>query len=158
VFDQAFGLPMHVLVIHAVVVLVPLTALAALVYAVVPRWRWVLRWPMLVGAAVSLGAGLVAKLSGEAFFEGLGRPPFVADHQAQGNLLVWVLLAFLVVAVAAAFLLGGPSPLRGGREWPGAVRAVQVVVAVLLLVVAVGAGVQVVRTGDAGARAVWSGQ
>ena len=36
----------------------------------------------------------------------------------------------------------------------------QIVVAVLLVVVAVGAGVQVVLTGDAGARAVWgsSGQ
>jgi xanthine/uracil permease len=156
VFDQVTGLPVHVLVIHAVVVLVPLIVLTALAYALVPQWRWLLRWPLLAGSAGCLAAGFVAKKSGEAFFDRLNEPEFVAEHAARGQLLVWLLLAFFLVSAAAAFMLGGPTPLLGGRERAGAARPVQMVVAALLVVVALGTGVQVVRTGDAGARATWS--
>ena len=41
------GLPLHPLVVHAVVVLSPLAALGGLLYAAVPRWRWWLRWPLV---------------------------------------------------------------------------------------------------------------
>lgn len=34
-----FGLPAHPLVVHAVVVLLPLAAVAAIAAALVPRWR-----------------------------------------------------------------------------------------------------------------------
>src|SRR3712207_2115532 len=37
VFDQFNGMPVHVLLVHAAVVFVPLLVLAAVVYAVVPR-------------------------------------------------------------------------------------------------------------------------
>jgi hypothetical protein len=155
-FDQVTGLPVHVLVIHAVVVFVPLVVLVALAYALVPRWRWLLRWPLLAGSAGCLAAGYVARESGEALFDRLNEPEFVAVHAGRGQLLVWFLLAFFVVSVAAVFMLGGPTPLLGGRERAGAAGPVQLVVAALLVVAAVGAGVQVVRTGDAGARATWS--
>ncbi len=36
-FDTVFGLPTHPLIVHAVVVFVPLTALAAIALTVVPR-------------------------------------------------------------------------------------------------------------------------
>ncbi|HZC26782.1 MAG TPA: hypothetical protein VE287_07150 [Actinopolymorphaceae bacterium] len=155
-FDHVFGLPMHVLVIHAVVVFVPLTALAALAYAVVPHWRWLFRWPLLVGSAASFVAGFVARQSGQALFDKLNSPAVANVHASRGHLLFWFLLAFFVVSVAAVFMLGGPSPLTGGRVWGGAAPPVQLVVAALLVVVSVGTGVQVVRTGDAGARAVWA--
>ena len=38
-FDQINGLPVHVLVLHAAVVFVPLLALGAIVYALVGPWR-----------------------------------------------------------------------------------------------------------------------
>ncbi|WP_020575825.1 DUF2231 domain-containing protein [Actinopolymorpha alba] len=154
-FDSAFGLPLHVLVIHAVVVFVPLTVLGALGYAVVPRWRWLLRWPVLLGAAASLGSAFVAKQSGYSFFQQLGAPSLAKAHEDQGQLLVWVLLGFFVVVAAATFTLSGPTRLVNGRQYPGAARPVQLVVAVVLVAAALVAGVQVVRTGDSGARAVW---
>ncbi len=58
VFDYIFGLPMHPLIIHAVVVLVPLSALVAIAFAVRPTWRHVLRWPLAVGGVVSGVTGL----------------------------------------------------------------------------------------------------
>jgi uncharacterized membrane protein len=166
VFDQAFGLPLHVLVIHAVVVLVPLTVLAALVYAVLPRSRRALRWPLLAGALISLVSGYVATESGEALFHHLGEPDFVRSHKDNGELLLWVLVALTAVAVLAVLVLGeqsGRPTGTGGRSvearlaQSGAARPIQVLVAILLVAVAVTAGVQVVRTGDSGARAVWQG-
>ncbi|REF35487.1 DUF2231 domain-containing protein [Thermasporomyces composti] len=163
-FDQAFGLPLHVLVIHAVVVLVPLTVLAALVYAVLPRSRRALRWPLLAGAVISLVSGYVAIESGEALFRHLGEPDFVRAHKDNGDLLLWVLVALTAVVVLAVLVLGeyqgserlARSPVEA-RAQSGAARPIQVLVAVLLVAVAVTAGVQVVRTGDSGARAVWEG-
>lgn len=178
-FDQAFGLPLHVLVIHAVVVVVPLTVLAALVYAVLPRSRRALRWPLLAGAVISLVSGYVATKSGEALFQHLGEPEFVVAHKDNGDLLLWVLLAFTVVVALAVFVLGDHQHSDGlqadgaradgrpageerrrvevRRGQGGAARPVHVLVAILLVVVSVAAGVQVVRTGDSGARAVWEG-
>ena len=43
-FDRISGLPAHPLIVHAAVVLVPLLALGAIVYAVVPPLRKHFRW------------------------------------------------------------------------------------------------------------------
>jgi hypothetical protein len=157
-FDQVFGLPMHILVNHAVIVLVPLTVLTGLGFALVPRWRWLLRWPLAVGAVVAFGSTFVARQSGLAFFDRLGEPEFVRAHRDNGTLLLWIVLAFAIVALIAAFALTGPSPIRGAIEREGPARAIQLVVAVVLVVASLAAGVQVIRTGDSGARAVWSEQ
>ncbi|GAA5024736.1 DUF2231 domain-containing protein [Actinopolymorpha pittospori] len=160
-FDQVSGLPVHVLVIHVVVVFVPLTVLVALGYALVPRWRWLLRWPLVVGSVASWLAAVVAQRSGYHLITRLGGgTPAAQAHEGQGQLLGWVLLGFFVVSVAAAFAVQGP----GAPSWRGEVgrrsavsvaRPIQIVVVVLLIVAAVAAGVQVFRTGDSGARAVW---
>ena len=54
------GVPLHPLVVHAVVVLGPLAALTGLAYAFVPQWRWLLRWPLFVLAVVTAVAALLA--------------------------------------------------------------------------------------------------
>ena len=154
-FNQVFGLPLHVLVNHAVVVLVPITAAGAVVFAVVPRWRWMLRWPLVVGALVCLVSGFVAKESGQDFFDSLGKPAVALQHRDLAYALVWILLVLFVLSVLAALLLGGRNPLPGPHSRRSAARPVQLVISVLLVIVAVAAGVQVARTGDAGARAVW---
>jgi hypothetical protein len=154
-FDQFTGLPVHVLVIHAVVVFVPLTVLVAILFALVPRWRWVLKWPLAVGAVLATGSTWVARLSGQAFFDRLNEPENVETHASLGLLLSWVMLGFLVVALVGAFTLTGPTPIRGAIEREGPARPVQLVIAAVLIVASLAAGVQVVRTGDAGSRAVW---
>jgi len=64
-FDTFDGLPLHPLVIHAAVVLIPLSGLLGVLYAV-PRIRAWARWPLLVVSAAALGAAFVATQSGEA--------------------------------------------------------------------------------------------
>lgn len=151
------GLPLHFLVIHGAVVLTPLAALAAIVFAVMPRWRWVTRWPALVIGLIALGSVIVARLSGTSYLE--DRPelgPLVQVHQERGNLLTWVTIGFAVVLLVAVWMLGSTTPLpsgRGARE--SALPAVDLALVIVLVLVALAMLVLVILTGDAGARAVW---
>jgi uncharacterized membrane protein len=148
------GVPLHPLVVHAVVVLGPLAALTGLVYAAVPSWRWLLRWPLVVLALVVAVTALVAVAAGEDLLA--ARPelaPIVVDHQQDGELLRNVALGYVVVAGLAAWALGGTSALasgRGARE-----TRLGIPVAALLAVGAVALLVSVYLAGDSGATAVW---
>ncbi|HET8716904.1 MAG TPA: DUF2231 domain-containing protein [Nocardioidaceae bacterium] len=154
---QIGGLPLHFLVVHAAVVFTPLAALAALVFAAVPRWRWLARWPSLALGLVSLVTVFVAKTSGEEYLEAHEQlEPIVEDHAELGELLLWVTLAFAVVLLVASFVLSSRTPLPSGRgARDGAVPALEKPLALLLVIAAVAVIVVVVLTGDAGARAVW---
>jgi hypothetical protein len=156
------GLPLHALVLHAAVLLGPVTALAAIAYAALPGWRWLIRWPMVALAVATVGAVYVSKLSGEALLEDRASsfdPEEIAQialHEDRANVLLWVSLAFLVVAVVAALVVGGPSALASGagaRDSRG--TAVTYGVLGLVVVGAVALLVMTVLTGDAGSRAVW---
>lgn len=147
-------MPLHPLIVHAVVVLGPLAALTGLAYAAVPRWRWLLRWPLVVLAVVTAGAAVLAAQSGESLLE--ARPqlaPLVEVHQELGELLRNVALGYAVVAALAAWALGGVSALvsgRGARE-----TRFGIPVAVVLAASAVGLLVVLFLAGDSGAKAVW---
>lgn len=140
------GLPLHPLVVHAAVVFGSLAAVAALGYVALPRRRALLRWPMLAVALIGVGSIVAAYYSGNSFFS--SRPPEiranpqVLSHQHLARQLFWITLGFGVVALAAGWL----------SRRTGATR---VVLDVLLAAAAVVVLVWVVRTGDAGARAVW---
>jgi len=151
------GLPLHVLVIHAVVVLVPLTVLATIALAVLPRWRWLLRWPTAAAAVVCVPLSFLATSSGESLEEsrpGLDR--LVREHSQHGEMLANLTIVLAVVVLAAAFLLPGPSALAGEK---GAVLSrwhlVDRVLPVLLVLAAAVVLVEVFLTGESGARAVW---
>ncbi|NUR06659.1 MAG: hypothetical protein HOQ22_17120 [Nocardioidaceae bacterium] len=153
------GLPMHFLVVHAAVVFTPLAAAFALVFAVVPKWRYLTRWPTAVTAVIAFGAVWVARLSGTAFLDdnpGLGQS--VSDHQRLGQQLSLLMILFVVLVVLAVWALGGASGLssgRGGRESQAA--ALDKVLPTALVLAALLVLVWVVLTGDAGSRAVWGG-
>lgn len=156
------GLPAHPLVIHAAVVLVPLAALLAITYVAVPRWRWATRWPMTATSGLALLTVVYAWFSGrhlrdERVAAGLDAVRF-QSHQEKADILLWVTVVFVAVAVFAAWALGGPSALASGRgarahhapviEWTAIVAVV--ILSVLLTTMAV-------ATGEAGARLVYGG-
>jgi len=153
------GVPLHPLVVHAVVVFVPLAVLAAIVFAVVPRWRWLFRWPLVVLALIGAASTFVAAQSGEALLETFRQAAAAQRHASLALTFRWYSLGFSLVSLVSAFVLGGPSGLASGRGARAGVggRALQGVVAIVLVVAALVTLVQVVRTGDAGGRAVWFG-
>jgi hypothetical protein len=151
------GLPLHPLVVHAAVVLIPLSALLGVGLGVATRWRWLTRWPAAVLSVVSVGLAFLATTSGESLEESRpGLAALVRTHRKRGELLANLTIVLAVVVVVAALLLPGPSGLLSGR---GAVARrvayAERVLPVLLVVVAVVVLVQLVLTGDSGARAVW---
>ncbi|MGW6279499.1 DUF2231 domain-containing protein [Kribbella sp. NPDC055071] len=153
-FERFGDLPLHVLVIHLTVVLLPAAALTLIAFAVVPRWRRVLRWPALVLGVGTVVCAFVAKESGEAFVNAVPTLQKAVElHEKRGNLLFWYCLIFTVVAVVAFLLLAG---VKGDQATK--IRPLEVVTQVAVVVIAVLVIWQTVRTGDAGAKAVWTGQ
>ncbi|WP_432939929.1 DUF2231 domain-containing protein [Kribbella sp. CA-253562] len=159
-FERFGDLPLHVLVIHAAVVLLPVAALLAIAFAVVPRWRWLLRWPALLLGLGALVVAYVAKESGEAFVAAIPElEPAVKVHEERGDLLFWYVLVFAVLVVAAFLLLAGPSALASGKGAKATKsRPLELVISAAIVVVGVLVIYQTIRTGDAGAKAVWDGQ
>ena len=147
-FDLINGIPLHPLVVHAVVMLLPLTILGTLAIVAKPDWR--LRYGHLVVAVgvLSLFFIPIATSSGEALEERVGNP---GEHAELGDQLIWFAVPLVVLAAAVWFLerrkQAGKPPV-GPKVLPAAVS-------VLAVVAALAAGVQVYRVGDSGARAAW---
>jgi hypothetical protein len=141
-----FGLPLHVLVVHAVVVLVPLAVLGAIVVAVWPAARRRFGW-LVVGVTVVAAICIpIATSSGENLRDRVTPTELIREHAALGVQLLVFVAALLVVLVATVWF--------GTRKAPKFVLPVLIVLTVGL---AVTSAVQVARIGDSGARAAWSG-
>jgi hypothetical protein len=143
------GLPMHVLVVHAAVILTPIAGLAAVAYAVVPQWRDWLRWPVAIAVVVAFGSVWLAFLSGgdfrnsDRFATATGEFADMLDkHEYLGGILRWVVSAFGLVTLVAVAL----------HARTGATR---MLLSAGVAVLGLAAVVLTVMTGDAGAKAVW---
>ncbi|GAB3070185.1 hypothetical protein GCM10027053_38330 [Intrasporangium mesophilum] len=157
-FDYIFGLPMHALAIHAVVVLVPLSALCAIAYVARPSWRTALRWPTAVGALVSGVSAFVAAESGEQLLVRVSATrarttdfDLVQQHVDWGDRAKLFCLLFMVLTLAAVWFVRPPE-----QETPRS-RPFEVLLSILVTLGALTAITTVVLAGHAGAEAVWSG-
>lgn len=157
-FDYILGLPMHPLVIHAVVVLVPLAALLAVAHVLVPKWRRALRWPVLLGGLVTVSTAFVAAQSGERLLMRVSQVradstnfDLLATHQMWGERAWYASIGFAVAALLAAAVLRSPST-EGPRR-----RPLEMLVAVVMLLSAAGVTALVALAGHAGSAVVWDG-
>ncbi|MFF7970912.1 DUF2231 domain-containing protein [Streptomyces sp. NPDC007905] len=158
------GLPAHVLLVHVVVVLIPLTALALVAGAVWPRAARRLGVLLPSLALVALLSVPLTTQAGEWLERHVDDDALVRRHTELGDgLLPWALGLFVLAAVVwwaarGTTERGTTDGLRGGgaarATWPASLP-VRVVVAVLSLAVAAGAVVDVYRIGDSGAKAAW---
>ena len=147
-FDTFRGLPVHALVVHGVVVLVPLAAIGLIAIAVRPAWRR--PYAPLVAALATIGLALVpvATKSGEKLQERVNAGGIVAaqieDHEKMAKLVIWPTLTMWLVAVVLLVME------RRGRT--GRPMTALAVVAVLAALAALG---QVAVAGELGTTAVW---
>ena len=149
-------MPLHPLVIHAVVVFVPLASLAAIVMSI-PKWRWLARWPALLLTLGATAATYVAKLTGSQLKEDLGLDsPLIQTHLEWGGRLMIAMWIFAALVILAFWAWPHVTRLNGAQDREGRVAVLEKPLMVLVPVAAVVALVLVVITGDAGARAVWS--
>jgi hypothetical protein len=145
--DTINGLPLHPLVVHAVVVLLPLTALCVILHAVWPTAARRLGVVTPILGLICVVLVPIATHSGDELSKEFGSPlpPLIAHHEHLADrMLPWTIaLALAAIAVYAA------------RRWPRGGRALLIGVAGLAVVAAVGTAVTVAQVGEAGARAVW---
>lgn len=144
-FDTVTGLPVHALVVHAVVVLGPLAALLLVAYAVRPGWRVGLRWPTVALSLIAAGSAFVATQSGEALEERVGDPAY--EHAEKGDLAAISMYVLVGAVLLVVFLLA-----RAGQA--ARMSAITVVVSLLAAAFAFYA---VVDAGHSGASSVWKG-
>jgi glucan phosphoethanolaminetransferase (alkaline phosphatase superfamily) len=149
------GTPLHPLVIHAVVVFVPLAALAAIALAV-PRYRWLARWPALIFTVIATAATYVARSSGHDLeHERHLESPLVHTHEEWADRLMIAMWVFAVLVLVAFWVLPHVTRLAGGRDREAKIAALEKPLMLLVPLAAIAVLVLVVLTGDAGARAVW---
>jgi hypothetical protein len=144
------GLPAHALLVHAIVVLAPLTALLEILCAVWPAARRRLVWLVLAFAAVNLALTPLTTDAGEWLLGQRTRVGAVLQaHADLGEWMTYFSAALFVVAIALAVLhwLEGRSDRRR--------TVANVVVAIVALLVGVSSIVTVMRIGDSGAHSVW---
>jgi apolipoprotein N-acyltransferase len=146
------GLPAHALLVHAIVVLAPLTALLEILCAIWPAARRRLVWLVLAFAAVNLVLTPITTQAGEWLYNQRPQPsPILQEHAERGQWMIYFSAALLIVAIALAVLhwLEGRSDKRR--------TIATVIVAVVALAAAVSSIVVTYRIGDAGAQSVWGG-
>jgi hypothetical protein len=142
VFDTITNLPWHPLVVHAAIVLIPLSCLGAVLVAAKGAWNRLHGFLVLISSFIATGAAFVAKESGEQLASRVGLPE---DHARWGT---WVVLSagLLFLSVAALWWLDRSSEVR---------TTPMKALAVLQVVLAAVAFTFVVLAGHSGATAVW---
>lgn len=147
------GLPAHVLLVHAMVVLAPLTALLEILCGIWPAARRRLVWLVLVLALVTAGLTPLTTEAGEWLFDRKRQPSeILRTHVERGDWMIYFSVALVVVAIMLAVL-----HVREGRVEKRRVGA-NVTVAILALAVGISTIVGVYLIGDSGAKSVWGGQ
>lgn len=153
--DNIWGIPAHPLIVHAVVVLVPLTALGAALVSVWPWARSHVGWLVAGGAALDVALVPLATGSGENLEERVPETALMEKHAEMGGQLTpWVIA--LAIGVVAVMLLARVVARSTGARPAWAAHWVAMVAAGVTIVAASGAMVQVVRIGHSGAEASWS--
>jgi hypothetical protein len=140
VFGTFAGLPVHVLVVHLVVVGIPLMSLVSVAVAARPSWRVRIGWPVAVLNAALLAVVWVAVQAGEALQDELGHDA-AEYHGDLGDKMPYFAAALFATTVLSA--------LAGRRRGAGLGALV------LTAVAAVAATVWVVLTGHSGTASVW---
>ena len=110
-FDTIGGIPLHPLIVHAVVVLVPLASLLLLLAAVSPRIR---HWAGIltpITATLALVMVPLATQSGEALEKRVEASPTLEEHTELGDSLLYFVLVARDPRVGAVV----PRPARPGR-------------------------------------------
>jgi hypothetical protein len=146
------GLPLHVLLVHGVIVLIPLAALLTVLSAVWPAARRRLGIITPLVALAALIAVPVAVKAGEWLYDRVFPSELIQEHANLGSTMIWFAIGLFV----ASLLAWGVPVLLARRSKDAPPPWVGVVVAVVAVALSAAAVVQVVRVGEAGSRAVWT--
>lgn len=141
--DILFGLPMHPLLVHGAVVLVPLVALSAIATTFRPKLFNRYSKAILILAVVAQVSLFLAKASGEPFQERLGKE--VARHAKFGELAPLTFIPLLALLLIRWWLERSEN---NNKKLQSAVSVLMIAASVLALI-------YIFLTGHSGAESVW---
>lgn len=150
--DNLFGIPAHPLLVHIPIILVPVTAVFALLAVAVQRHRRRLAWFAAALTTIALISAQFAIGSGQALQDRVKDEELVRRHVEIGDQVRLYLALLLVVLVVLAMLPHGTwSGQHAQRR-----RTAVAVVSLLVAVAAVANVVVIIQVGHSGAKAVWN--
>jgi uncharacterized membrane protein len=121
-FDLVNGIPVHPLVVHAAVVLIPLTALGLIVMAIWPRFSARYGWLVVGSGVVAFVSSVAAKESGEVLEGRVGEPGY--DHAELGDVMpIFAAVLLVVVALANLFWVYRVGDSGAKSAWSGKVAS-----------------------------------
>ncbi|HEY7054716.1 MAG TPA: DUF2231 domain-containing protein [Mycobacterium sp.] len=147
------GLPAHVLFVHFLVVLAPLTAVSEILCAVWPAARRRLVWPVVVLATATMALTPLTTHAGQWLFNLRRNPsPVLREHAERGETMIY--FSATLLAVALVFAAVHVLEQRSAEHRP----ALRAAIAIVAVAVGVSVIVQVYRIGDIGSQSVWGGE
>lgn len=150
------GLPLHILLIHAVVILVPLTALSVVLAAVWPAARRRIGIVNALLGLVLIGLIPLTTMAGQWLRDRVADTPLIAKHADLGNALwPWTLSLGLLGILTWLWYFVSDRRDRGRTPTGNGRRVVAVVIAVAAIGIGGFATWQTVQVGEAGSRAIW---
>lgn len=155
------GLPAHILLVHGVVVFAPLAGLMAVLFALWPRSRTYLAWPLGSLALLLVPLSVITAEAGEQLEDARPASKLIEEHAEQGSFFRIVTVIFLFV-VATQVLAAFPTILS---RWPALRGAGQAFSARWLIPATSVLGIlggmfliyESVLAGHSGSASVWSG-
>jgi hypothetical protein len=164
------GLPAHVLLVHAIVVLLPLSALLLVVTAIWPRMRARFAGPNALLSLIVVALVPITTSAGEWLERRVTETALLHTHTELGDGAIFAaipvaVLALVVwwrnreaVSVDSTAGAGGGTTLTRQRTFlaPASLTITRVIAAVAVIA-AVYAVYDVYRIGDSGAKASWNG-
>jgi hypothetical protein len=144
-FGSVAGLPLHPLVIHASIVLIPLVAIGALVMSYLPSFSRRYGKLILVIAIFAQVSLFLAKVTGEAFEEILDKD--MGNHAELGEIAPFVTLP-MVVLIYLRWRLDR-SGATVGSVWVRRLTSLALILASLASIAVI------VLVGHSGAESVW---
>lgn len=162
--ETIFGLPAHPLMVHLPVVIIPLAALIAIVFAFKPSWLDKYGWALVALTGLGMIGSIFAASSGEGLESILRKngediSSALEDHAELGEVARNMSILFFIV-VTAIVVLRYIARKKGDGQATGFWHFVRskggaITAAVLLVLTAGGAMVTISQAGHQGAKIVW---
>jgi hypothetical protein len=159
------GLPAHPLFVHVPVVLIPTTIVAAIVCMAKPRWFSRYGIALALASIVAMSSVFLTMQAGAALRAALHlqgqAAKLISEHSQAAHILAIVYVVFtatLIVTFAAQRISSGMPTGLGVVDGLLSSKSMFTALRVVLVLLAIGAGYMVFRTGDLGAKAVWQGR
>lgn len=159
IFDEFFGVPTHPFAVHAPIVLLPIAAIVAVVFALRSDWRQRASWGMAVAVAAIAAMLFVAKESGEAALDAQNVFGNVDNHKELGEQTFIITLVWFVLTaglfVRDRQLRGAQAKALSADVVAPSKDPVALGLSIVVALISIVATIWLIRTGHAGAESRW---